>query len=99
QISAVGSSYLPPATVSTPVLPSSEEEVSFDGGNLTTPFGNHVTLRSGNKILNDSTNKLTLTFILPTGLFKGNVTPPGLTRSIPYRGALFQKLGLGYGYF
>lgn len=69
----------------------------FGGDSSTLAFTNSLILKAGNKLLNTSTNKLTVTLTSATGLFSGTVKPPGSTLSLPFKGALWQ--GRGYGYF
>ena len=45
-----------------------------------------------------STNKTSLTFTLPTGLFKGSVTNAN-PKTISFNGVVLQKQNLGCGYF
>ena len=73
--------------------------VAFTAGNLAAAFTNAVSYSDDNKVLNLAGNKLTLTISLPTGLFNGSVTAPGATRSTPFKGALFQKMDFGAGFF
>ena len=72
--------------------------VGFTNGNLSADFANDVTLGADNKIVNHGENKLALTIAKSTGLFSGSVTPPGLTKSMPFKGALLQKQNRGAGF-
>ena len=54
-----------------------------------------------NRLLVVTSQKLVLTFVLPTGLFKGNFTPAGATRAVPFAGAVLQGENFNWasGYF
>jgi hypothetical protein len=73
--------------------------VTFSEGNLSAAFTNYVTLSTGNKVVNTSSNKLTFKVVLPSGAFNGNVTEAGTTRSVPFKGVLLQNQNVGCGYF
>jgi hypothetical protein len=51
------------------------------------------------KVINLSSNKLVLTTAKPSGLFSGTVVLPKTGKSKPFKGAILQKLDVGYGYF
>jgi len=93
-----GSSYRPPINAMDPVLAFTLGGVEFSAGNLAEPFENEVTLIN-NKVTNLGNNKLTLSIVLSSGLFSGNVTPPGESRGIAFKGALHQKQNYGSGFF
>jgi len=94
---AVGSAYVPPTT--NRVINMTNGTVEFRLGNLLESITNNVLLTTNNKITNLSSNKLTLTFTLTSGLFKGSVTDTNTGKAIPFTGALLQKLDSGYGHF
>jgi hypothetical protein len=98
QIPLAGSFYRPPTNRTDRLLTFSSGAVAFTAGNLAA-FTNAVSYSDDNKVANLATNKLTLTISLPTGLFHGSVTVPGVTRSKPFKGALFQKADFGSGHF
>jgi hypothetical protein len=60
-------------------------------------FTNLVTVASNNRVLNLSSNKLTLTFSPATGTFRGNVTDPATKISRPFAGAVLQNFNAGFG--
>src|SRR5260370_983910 len=62
-------------------------------------IGNLAAVTPSSKTLHTSSNKLTMTVVLPSGKFTGNVTPPGMNNSIPIQGAVFQNTATAYGYF
>jgi len=82
----------------TPLTGFSEGLVSFSGGNVT-PFVNLVEFTDDNKLLNLSTNKMTMKLNSSSGLFSGSVVNPGTGKTLKFNGALHQKLGLGRGFF
>jgi hypothetical protein len=92
-----GCRFTPPGT--NLIFAATNLMVVFTAGNLAASFTNWVALGPNNKIINTSSNKLTLTVETRTGLFTGNVVPPGKTRAIPFNGALLQKHGYGDGCF
>jgi hypothetical protein len=96
---ADGSIYTSPLTATNPVIALSDAVVTFQDGNLSAPFTNNVLVTPSSKIVNTSSNKLTMTVVLPSGKFTGNVTPPGMNNSIPIQGAVFQNTATAYGYF
>jgi len=95
---AVGAFYAAPLTANR-VVNITSGTVEFLHGNLIQPITNNVLLTTNNKIINLSSNKLTMTFTLASGLFKGSVTDTNTSKSIPFTGALLQKLDTGYGHF
>ena len=99
EVAAVGSVYVPPVTHTSPVINLSIASVDFDGGGLLIPFTNLVTISSGNKVFNESSDKLSMAFVLSSGLFTGKIMPPGATRMSPFHGAILQNQLAGYGYF
>ncbi|HXJ61499.1 MAG TPA: peptidylprolyl isomerase [Verrucomicrobiae bacterium] len=96
EMSLQGSRYAPPATGR--VVAMTNATVGFTNGNQAGNFANDVTLGDDNKFINNSTNKLTLTISKASGLLSGTVTPPGSTRSLPFKGALLLKQTRGAGF-
>jgi len=97
-ISAIGQLYTPPASGSA-ILSFSSGTVSFSGGNLSADFSNDITLSGNNRVVNNSPNKLSMSFVPSTGLFSGSVTPPSGGPAVPYHGIVLMGTGVGYGYF
>ncbi len=97
EVTAIGSLYQNPNGGQ--IISMSDGTVAFTGGDLNSAFANSITLTAGNKVVNNSDNKLTMSFALPTGLFHGTVAPPDGSRSLSFRGAAFQKGNQAYGYF
>jgi hypothetical protein len=96
-VTAIGSLYQKPNGGQ--IINMSDGSVSFSGGNLSSSFANSITLTADNKVVNDSDNKLTMSFALATGLFHGSVAPPDGSHDLSYRGVAFQKGNKAYGYF
>jgi hypothetical protein len=95
---ALGSAYRRPATSTNHVLNLTNASVVFSGGNLVADFTNSVALGLNSQITNLSSNRLTLSFSLFTGAFKGSATDPATGKALPFSGAVFQKQNAGYGF-
>ena len=98
-VAADGSRYAAPANTNTRVINLTNGVVWFDGGNLTGPFTNLVTLTASNRVINGSANSLSLSVTTSNGIFSGSVKVPGTTRTNTFKGALLQDMDSGYGYF
>jgi len=98
-VPAGGSRYTAPANAAIPVINLTSGVVFFDGGNLSTPFTNLITLITSNRVVNGSANSLKLNLTTSDGTFSGSVNVPGTTRTNTFKGALLQDLNSGYGYF
>jgi hypothetical protein len=96
---ATGSRYTAPTNATTRVIDLTNGGVIFDGGNLSAPFTNLVTLTSSNRLINGSPNSLSFSITKSNGLFSGSVKVPGTTRTNTFKGAFLQDLDSGYGYF
>ena len=94
-----GSLYVAPSSPTIRVMDLTNGMVSFAGGNLSQPFTNLVVLTNKNAVVNQSTNKLTLTIGLANGAFSGTVAVPGTKTTSSFKGALLQDEAVGYGYF
>ena len=93
----VGSRFVAPTTNA--ILNLSNAIVTFTGGNLTTDFTNTIAIDARSKVINQNTNKLTLTFSKSSGTFSGSVTPPAGGKAIAFKGAILQKQTNGAGFF
>ncbi|MBI3852477.1 MAG: DUF4038 domain-containing protein [Verrucomicrobia bacterium] len=93
----VGSVYVPPVGGSETILNLTNALVEFTGGNLAADFTNSVTLAANNRLINQSSNRLTMSFSLPTGTFKGGVTDPASAKSMKLSGVVLQKANIGGG--
>jgi hypothetical protein len=97
QTEALGSAYAPPP-LGVNMLGLTTASVSFSGGNVGADFINYVTLGLASKVVNNSSNALSMTFTLTSGAFKGTVTNPTNKRSLPFSGVVLPKMNAGYGY-
>ena len=98
----VGSLYHPPLGATNRVLNLTNAQIVLSGGNLpVSPSINDVILGLGSKVSNASSNALTCTFTLSSGLFSGTYREPGAARAITFRGAVLQReqQNRGAGYF
>jgi plastocyanin len=94
-----GFKYVRPAT-GTPVLNFSQGELILAGGDLTSSITNDLTLAANSRVTNLSSNKMTLSFNLPTGTFRGTVAEPDVpTTRIAFSGVVLQGTNAGRGYF
>lgn len=93
-----GSSYHVPSPPTDPVLELTNPSLAFSGGNLGAGFTNLIALGRSSRVTNQSTNSLTMRFSPPGGTFKGSVVNPDTGRTLPFSGAVFQKVPAGYGF-
>ena len=98
QLSVVGSLYQRPLTSTAKVLPLTDGEIAFAGGQLPSDFANLITLGAGSQVANWSSNRLTLKFSASSGLFNGSVVNPVNQAVLKFKGAVLQKLDSGYGF-
>ena len=84
ELAPFGGIYTPPASRSA-ILSLTTATISFSGGNLPADFSNDITVGADNKVSNESPNRLTMSFVPASGLFKGSVTPPSGTRAFPFQ--------------
>ena len=92
-----GSRFVPPTTNA--ILNLSNALVTFTGGNLAADFTNTIAIDTKSKVINQSSNKLSLTFSKSSGTFSGSVTPPTGGKAIAFKGAVLQKQTNGAGFF
>jgi hypothetical protein len=93
---ASGSRYIPPAR-GTPILNFSNARIGLTGGDLANDILYDVVLGSDNRVTGPS--KVSLTFTLSTGAFKGSMPNRAGGKAISYAGAVLQKRNGGVGYF
>jgi hypothetical protein len=97
-LSLVGAHYDPPVGITNGALSFSNGLIVFSGGTLAAPFTNALLRAANDRITCPDTNRLAVTLVRQTGLFNGSVAVPGMPRTVPFRGALFQNADLGLGY-
>jgi hypothetical protein len=98
EAAAWGSGYSPPPR-GTPILGMSQAQILLHGGGLAQELTNYVTLSANNRVT--STNRVSLTFTLSTGAFKGSVPNPagGRAKPISFGGVILPLQHSGKGYF
>ena len=94
---ATGSLYAKPGSPSTPIVALETNLVTFTGGDLSADFSNQFTLGLNSKAINVSINRMTLSFSLATGTFKGTVADPNTGAVMRFGGAVLQKFNTGSG--
>ena len=92
-----GEKYIPPVGTNS-VFASSSLLVPFAYGDLPENFMNSVQIEPGSKIVNLSTNKLSMSFSTSTGIFTGTVADPVLNKTWSFTGAIMQRDNVGYGF-
>ena len=97
EVMASGSAYVKPATTDDLIINVPTGIIAFSGGNLNPDFSNSISLSSGNRVTDMSANKLTMAFSLANGLYRGTVVDPSTGNAMPFGGAVYQKIGMGYG--
>ena len=93
----LGSIYVAPTNSTTHVLALDQTTLAFSGGDLTSDFTNSVALGLSSVVTGLGPTSLSMTFTLSTGVFSGNATDPSTGNSLPFSGAVFQKLNDGAG--
>lgn len=96
--SVLGSRFLPPSPTNA-LLNLTEGSIEFSRDNISTAFTNLIALTPQNSVVNQSTNKLSLSVSKSTGRFSGSVVPPAGGKSISFSGAFLQRQILGAGFF
>ncbi len=97
-LEAVGSRYQRPLEAKAPILGFTNGIATFRAGGLDADLTHDFSL-SGTKATTAQTNRLSLSFLPSTGLFKGKFTPAQDTRSIAFKGAVIQRQNFAAGYF
>jgi hypothetical protein len=94
-----GFPYARPAS-GTPVLGFTDGHAIFTGPDLSPSITNDIAVSAASRVTNLSSNKLTLSFNLPTGTFRGTVADPTLaTKRYTFSGVALQGTNVGRGYF
>src|SRR5205807_7800697 len=97
EVMASGSTYVKPASVDDLIINVPTGIIAFNGGNLNADFSTAISLGAGNRVTDESANKLTLAFSLANGLYKGSVVDPTTGTAMPFSGAVYQKISMGFG--
>lgn len=98
-LAVIGSRYIAPASSTDRVLEMTDGVLTLSGGNLSQVWANEFVLEPNNRVSNASTNKMTVTISLASGLFQGTFLDPNLNRTVNFSGALLQKSTRGAGFF
>jgi hypothetical protein len=98
QVTATGSKYTPPA-VGTRSLRMLTGTLSLNGGGLSQPLSFPISIDANNKVTSASTNKLTLSIVPSSGLFRGSTINPDTRKLFNFQGALLEKANIGAGFF
>jgi hypothetical protein len=94
---AVGSRYVTPP-IGAGILNLTNGTLTFVGGNLAADFTNSLDLSLSGRVTNLSSNRLALSFSLPTGLFNGSVVEPSSAKALTFKGVVLQKQNAGFGF-
>ena len=73
--------------------------LTLGGGGLAPGITNRFTLGPKNQVVNLSSNKLSLSFSLSAGSFKGSVVNPATSKSMSFTGVVLQNQGAASGFF
>ncbi|MGO8677401.1 MAG: choice-of-anchor tandem repeat GloVer-containing protein [Limisphaerales bacterium] len=98
QTSVLGSPYAAPGR-GTNLFNTTNLLVILSGGGLGQSITNLITLDSSNRVVNQSPNKLSLSFSTALGSFSGSVAAPGVSKPISFEGVVLQNQGVGSGFF
>ncbi len=93
-----GSAYRPPA-MGQRVLNFTDADLVLSGAALAQSITNVILLQTNNRVMNQSSNRLSLSFTLSSGSFRGTVVNPATLQSIAFGGVALQKVNLGRGYY
>jgi len=93
-----GSLFTKPASTNW-VLNLTNAVVAFTNGNLSADFTNTIAIAAKGKVINESTNKLTLSVSKSSGTLSGSATSPGGGKAVSFKGAVLQKQTNGFGFF
>jgi uncharacterized repeat protein (TIGR03803 family) len=93
-----GSRYRPP-TQGTKLLNLDAAQLTVEGGNIAQTITNQVMLGFDNRVTNLSSNHLTWTFTVSSGLFRASIIDPATSESLLLQGVVIQKQNIAAGYF
>lgn len=98
ELDIAGSLFTKPASTNW-VINLTNAVVAFTNGNLSADFTNTIAIDAKGKVINESTNKLTLSASKSSGTFSGSATPPAGGKAVSFKGAVLQKQTNGFGFF
>lgn len=87
------------ATKDAPVLDATNAAVSFTTADGSIDIVNYITFSPSGKIINLSSNKLSLSISGSTGVFSGKVENPSTGKMISFGGVILQDQNTAQGYF
>ena len=93
-----GSLFTKPASTNW-VINLTNAVVAFTNGNLAGDFTNTIAIDAKGKVINQSTNKLSLSASKSSGTFSGSATPVAGGKAVSFKGAVLQKQTNGFGFF
>jgi hypothetical protein len=96
RIFAAGGAYRVPPT-GTPAFGWRAGSLVLSGGGLSSPYTNTIVVNGFNRLVQPGDGSLQLTITPSSGLFSGSIS--NSTESMKFRGAIFQDLNVGFGYF
>jgi hypothetical protein len=100
QNTLVGARYAAPVGATNKLLNLTNATLTLTGGNLPVDYTNALVLGLGSKVANGGPYKLSLSFTLSSGLFKGSLTPANVgARAVSFAGAVMQKSITAAGHF
>jgi len=90
----IGSTYNVPSS-SQPVLNLPNTSIAFTGGDLGSGFENVISVGPSSRVMNHSSNSLSMTFSIPNGTFRGIVADTVNNRALPFNGVALFAVGDG----
>ena len=94
-----GSVYSRPVGATEHILSLTNAFVEFGGGNLVADFTNEVALGLNSQVTRQSgSNRLSMSFSLSTGTFRGHAADPLSGKTYAFAGAVLQKMNTGHGF-
>jgi hypothetical protein len=95
---AVASRYESPTNAADRILSLTNFVLRLGGGPMQ-PFSSAATLTSSGKVIDNSSNGLSVAFQPNSGLFTGRVRSPDNNRTISFQGVVLQEQDRGSGFF
>jgi uncharacterized repeat protein (TIGR01451 family) len=95
----LGSRYVAQVGITNRILNVTNGVIILDGGNSPAPSSHEILVGPKSKVTVVGPSKLTFSFTLATGLFKGTCLDADTSRKMSFAGAVMQKANHGSGYF
>ncbi|HVZ18797.1 MAG TPA: hypothetical protein VG897_16895, partial [Terriglobales bacterium] len=93
-----GEAYTRPAN-GTSILNLAPGTLSLSGADLSAEVDNQISVDGRNRVTNMSDNKLSLSFSVGNGTFRGRVIDPSTSKPISFSGVVLQADGVAQGYY